>query len=169
MRFVEGVAFGLAFQSDGTQRWAGALFPGVFASDLDGSEAGPEEIQGMQMQQFKEDSIAWETNPLYGWCNKNKKPDGEYYNVYTDGLKIYTTIDSRMQQYAEDAVREHIGGYLQNAFFKAKKGKSYAPFSEDLRPGEVDTIFMRAMHQTDRYRAMKKGRSEREGDNGGIQ
>ena len=96
--------------------------------------------RGWQMQQFKEDSIAWETNPLYGWCNKNKKPDGEYYNVYTDGLKIYTTIDSRMQQYAEDAVREHIGGYLQNAFFKAKKGKSYAPFSEDLRPGEVVNI-----------------------------
>ena len=119
--------------------------------------------RGWQMQQFKEDSIAWETNPLYGWCNKNKKPDGEYYNVYTDGLKIYTTIDSRMQQYAEDAVREHIGGYLQNAFFKAKKGKSYAPFSEDLRPGEVDTIFMRAMHQTDRYRAMKKaGAKEKE-------
>ena len=119
--------------------------------------------RGWQMQQFKEDSLAWETNPLYGWCNKNKKPDGEFYNLYTDGLKIYTTIDSRMQKYAEDAVREHIGGYLQSAFFKEKKGKSYAPFSHDLRQGEVDTIFMRAMHQTDRYRAMKKsGASEKE-------
>ncbi|MBC5634549.1 transglycosylase domain-containing protein [Parabacteroides hominis] len=113
--------------------------------------------RGWQMQQFKEDSVAWETNPMYGWCNKNKKPDGEFYNLYTDGLKIYTTIDSRMQKYAEDAVREHIGEYLQPAFFKEKKGKSYAPFSRDLRQGEVDTIFMRAMHQTDRYRAMKKG------------
>lgn len=113
--------------------------------------------RGWQMQQFKEDSLAWETNPMYGWCNKNKKPDGEFYNLYTDGLKIYTTIDSRMQRYAEDAVREHIGGYLQSAFFKEKKGKSYAPFSRDLRQGEVDTIFIRAMHQTDRYRAMKKG------------
>nr|WP_244155076.1 transglycosylase domain-containing protein [Parabacteroides massiliensis] len=119
--------------------------------------------RGWQMQQFKEDSLAWETNPMYGWCNKNKKPDGEFYNLYTDGLKIYTTIDSRMQKYAEDAVREHIGGYLQSAFFKEKKGKSYAPFSHDLRQGEVDTIFMRAMHQTDRYRAMKKsGASEKE-------
>lgn len=81
------------------------------------------------MQQFKEDSVAWETNPAYGWCNKNKKADGEFYNLYTDGLKIYTTIDSRMQKYAEDAVREHIGGYLQPAFFKEKRGKSYAPFS----------------------------------------
>ena len=106
--------------------------------------------RGWQMQQFKEDSVAWETNPAYGWCNKNKKADGEFYNLYTDGLKIYTTIDSRMQKYAEDAVREHIGGYLQPAFF-------------NLRQGEVDTIFMHAMHQTDRYRAMKKaGASEKE-------
>ena len=119
--------------------------------------------RGWQMQQFKEDSVAWETNPAYGWCNKNKKADGEFYNLYTDGLKIYTTIDSRMQKYAEDAVREHIGGYLQPAFFKEKRGKSYAPFSRDLRQGEVDTIFMHAMHQTDRYRAMKKaGRTGRD-------
>lgn len=119
--------------------------------------------RGWQMQQFKEDSIAWETNPVYGWCNKNKKTDGEFYNLYTDGLKIYTTIDSRMQKYAEDAVREHIGDYLQPAFFKEKKGKKYAPFSRDLRQGEVDTIFIRAMHQTDRYRAMKKaGANEKE-------
>lgn len=109
-----------------------------------------------QGQKFKEDSIAWETNPLYGWCNKNKKADGEYYNVYTDGLKIYTTIDSRMQKYAEDAVREHLSESLQPTFFKEKKGCDYAPFSKDLSLGQVDTILMRAMHQTDRYRAMKK-------------
>ena len=119
--------------------------------------------RGWQMQQFKEDSIAWENNPVYGWCNKNKRADGEFYNLYTDGLKIYTTIDSRMQKYAEDAVREHIGGYLQNAFFREKRGKSYAPFSSDLRQGEVDTIFMRAIQQTDRYRIMKKaGAKEKE-------
>ena len=92
-----------------------------------------------QGQKFKEDSIAWETNPLYGWCNKNKKADGEYYNVYTDGLKIYTTIDSRMQKYAEDAVREHMSEDLQPVFFKEKKGRSYAPFSKDLSLGQVVT------------------------------
>lgn len=109
-----------------------------------------------QGQQFAEDSLAWETNPLYGWCNKNKKADGEPYNIYTDGLKIYTTIDSRMQQYAEDAVREHFSKDLQPSFFKEKNKRSYAPFSRDLRQGQVDTILMRAMHQTDRYRGMKK-------------
>ena len=112
--------------------------------------------RGWQKQQFYEDSLAWETNPLYGWCNKNKKADGEYYNLYTDGLKIYTTIDSRMQQYAEEAVREHFSKDLQPAFVQANRKKKQAPFSIDLRPGEVDTIMMRAMHQTDRYRAMKK-------------
>jgi len=109
-----------------------------------------------QGQKFKEDSVSWETNPLYGWCNKNKKTDGTNYNIYTDGLRIYSTIDSRMQQYAEDAVREHIGGTLQPEFFKEKKGRSYAPFSRDLSQGQVDTILIRAMNQTDRYRGLKK-------------
>ncbi|MEG2066155.1 MAG: transglycosylase domain-containing protein [Tannerellaceae bacterium] len=109
-----------------------------------------------QMQKFSEDSLSWATNPLYGWCNKNKKADGEFYNLYTDGLKIYTTIDSRMQKYAEDAVREHIGKDLQPAFAREKQGRSYAPFSRDVSVGQVDTMLMRAMHQTDRYRAMKK-------------
>lgn len=109
-----------------------------------------------QGQMFKDDSLAWETNPLFGWCNKNKKADGQYYNLYTDGLKIYTTIDSRMQQYAEEAVTEHISKELQPSFFREKKGRSYAPFSRDLRPGQVDTILMRAMRQTDRYKLLKK-------------
>lgn len=110
-----------------------------------------------QTQKFKEDSIAWETDPMYGWCNKNKKPDGTYYNIYTDGLKIYSTIDSRMQQYAEDAVREHFAGTLQPAFFKEKKDRKYAPFSQQVSGGQIDTILMRSMHQTDRYRELKKG------------
>ena len=121
------------------------------------------EYRGWQMQKFQEDSVAWETNPLYGWCNKNKKADGSYYNLYTDGLKIYTTIDSRMQKYAEEAVTEHVGNYLQPIFFKEKKGRSYAPFSHDIRPGQRDTILTRAMRQSDRYRAMKKeGKTETE-------
>lgn len=109
-----------------------------------------------QSQKFSEDSTEWVNNPLYGWCNKNKRADGDYYNLYTDGLKIYTTIDSRMQKYAEDAVRQHVGQDLQPKFFREKKGRSYAPFSKDVTAGQVDTMLMRAMHQTDRYRAMKK-------------
>ena len=64
-----------------------------------------------QDQKYYEDSLAWETDPLYGWCNKNRKKDGTPYNLYTDGLKIYTTIDSRMQRYAEASVEEHVVTY----------------------------------------------------------
>jgi penicillin-binding protein 1A len=109
-----------------------------------------------QAQQFKDDSLAWETNPLYGWCNKNTKEDGSHYNLYTDGLKIYTTIDTRMQAYAEEAVSEHIGGYLQDLFYKEKKGRSYAPYTRNLKQEEVDKILQRAIRQSERYRVMKK-------------
>jgi penicillin-binding protein 1A len=109
-----------------------------------------------QSQKFQEDSVSWEINPLYGWCSKNRKADGSFYNIYTDGLKIYTTIDSRMQQYAEESVREHVGGTLQPAFFKEKKGHSYAPFSRTLTREEIDSIMFRSMRQTDRYRELKK-------------
>jgi penicillin-binding protein 1A len=109
-----------------------------------------------QKPKFREDSIAWETNPLYGWCNKNKKAGGSYYNIYTDGLKIYTTIDARMQQYAEEAVEEHVGGTLQPAFSTEKQGRSYAPFSRDLSSEEVEELLTRSMQQTDRYREMKR-------------
>ena len=84
--------------------------------------------RGWQMQKFYEDSIDWEMNPLYGWCEKNKKKDGSNYNIYTDGLKIYTTINSHMQRYAEEAVEEHVGEYLQPLFFKEKKGRKKAPY-----------------------------------------
>lgn len=109
-----------------------------------------------QDQKFYEDSLAWETNPLYGWCNKNRKPDGSHYSIYTDGLKIYTTLDSRMQRYAEEAVSEHITGYLQPKFFKEKKGKNYAPFSRDITTEERACIMERSKRQSERYIKHKK-------------
>lgn len=113
------------------------------------------DYRGWQEQKYYEDSLSWETNPLYGWCEKNKKKDGSNYNIYTDGLKIYTTINSRMQQYAEEAVKEHLGEYLQPQFFKEKKGRKKAPYSNMLNQKQVDEILERAMKQTDRYRTMK--------------
>ncbi len=113
------------------------------------------------MVKYHIDSINWETDPLYGWCYKNRKKDGEPYNVYTDGLKVYTTIDSRMQEYAEKAVYEHVAKYLQPAFTKEKKGRKTAPFSGSLSMDQVNSILMRSIRQCDRYRAMKaSGASE---------
>lgn len=111
--------------------------------------------RGWQMQKFYEDSLAWETNPLYGWCAKNKKKDGSNYNLYTDGLKIYTTINSRMQQYAEEAVQEHVAEYLQPRFFKEKKGRKTAPYTNQLSTEEVDAILNRSIKQSERRRVMK--------------
>lgn len=111
-------------------------------------------------QKFAEDSAAWENDPTYGWCNKNKKANGEPYNIYSDGLKIYTTIDSRMQGYAEDAVQQHIGKKLQPAFFKEKKGRKYAPFtfpytvSNAEKERQINTILDRAVNQSSRYKSM---------------
>ena len=106
-------------------------------------------------QQYTIDRYQWDNNPLYGFCNKFTKPDGSHYDLYQDGLKIYTTIDSRMQQYAEEAVSEHMQ-YLQARFFKEKKNKSYAPFAANLTPEEIESIMKRSMKQSDRYRNMKK-------------
>ena len=121
------------------------------------------DYRGWQMQKFYEDSIAWETNPLYGWCAKNKMKDGTNYNIYTDGLKIYTTINSRMQQYAEDAVKEHLGDYLQPIFFKEKEGSKNAPYARSLPEKRVEELLTKAMKQTERYRLMKEaGASEQQ-------
>lgn len=105
-------------------------------------------------QQYKLDKWAWDNNPLYGFCEKNKKADGSTYDIYQDGLRIYTTIDSKMQRYAEEAVSEHMQEQ-QKAFDKELKRKRNAPFSWSLKQSEIDGIMNRSMKQTDRYRNMK--------------
>ena len=116
-----------------------------------------------QNVQYVIDSIAWEQDPLYGWCNKNLKKDGTPYNIYKDGLKVFTTLDSRMQQYAEDAVYAHVAKYLQPAFNRENRHKPNAPFTDQLTPREVRQILNRSIVQSDRYRNMKAaGYSEEE-------
>ncbi|MBR1447891.1 MAG: transglycosylase domain-containing protein [Prevotella sp.] len=102
------------------------------------------------------DSLNWEQDPLYGWCNKNTKRDGSNYNIYTDGLKVYTTIDSRMQQYAEQACYDHVVGYLQPEFNRANRQKRNAPYSNSLSSSEVQRIMMRNVRQSERYRVLKE-------------
>jgi len=115
------------------------------------------------MVKYHIDSINWETDPLYGWCNKNLKKNGEPYSIYTDGLRVHTTIDSRMQQYAEQAVEQHVVKFLQPAFDKANRRKPNAPFTNDLTPQQVRQILMRSVRQCERYRIMKEsGASEAE-------
>ena len=95
---------------------------------------------------------------LKEWAANHQKSDGTPYDIYKDGLKIYTTINSRMQQYAEEAVREHLGDDLQPSFFRHWKGQANAPFvfpPEDMKE-QVDLILNQAMRRSDRYRYLKK-------------
>ncbi|MDR2841352.1 MAG: transglycosylase domain-containing protein [Paludibacter sp.] len=108
-----------------------------------------------QAQKFLDDKWQWENNPLYGFCVKNKKANGENYNLYTDGLKIYTTIDSRMQKYAQEAVHEHMTA-LQQQFFKEKKSRKNAPYSNKLKQEDVDRLLDRSIRQSERYIMLKK-------------
>lgn len=106
-------------------------------------------------QQYYEDSLEWYQNPLFGWCNKNQKPDGTNYDIYKDGLRIYTTINSKMQKYAEQAVKEHLKYDLQKAFDNEKQHQPTAPFSEDLSKEQVAHILKLGMKRSERYRVLK--------------
>ena len=97
----------------------------------------------------------WNNNPLYGWCNKNKKPDGTPYDIYKDGLKIYTTINSKMQKFAEEAVTEHLSKDVQPDFYRRARKFRNPPYSDDLSKKEVDELITSSMERTDRYYSMK--------------
>ena len=113
------------------------------------------------MVKYYNDSINWETDPLYGWCNKNRKRNGDNYSIYTDGLKVYTTIDSRMQRYAEDAAYQHVVKFLQPAFNKENARKKNAPYSNNLTSNQIEQILNRSIRQSERYRVMREdGASE---------
>lgn len=123
------------------------------------------DYRGWQMQKYYEDSLDWETNPLYGWCEKVRKPDGSKYDIYADGLKIYTTIDSRMQQYAENAVRNHLGRDLQKRFIKERGGyrNPYSNNTTELSADLKAQLIKNAISQSERARVLRiAGLSEKE-------
>lgn len=115
-----------------------------------------------QYQKYHDDSLAWETDPLFGWCNKNTKKDGSHYNIYTDGLKIYTSIDTRMQQLAEEAMTQHVANYLQPVFSRGTQGRAHGPYF-GLSDKKFQNIMKREMKKTERWRSMQEaGCSEEE-------
>jgi penicillin-binding protein 1A len=117
----------------------------------------PERKLFYSQEQYDDAVWQWDNNPLYGWCRKNKKPDGTNYNIYNDGLKIYTTINSKMQQYAEEAVTENLTR-IQHEFYRVTKDPSEykrPPFSNDLTQKEIDDIILRTIRSTERYRNLR--------------
>ncbi len=108
-------------------------------------------------QRYVDDSIEWANNPLFGWAEKTRKPDGTKYDIYNDGLKIYTTIDSRMQTYAEEAVLEHMQT-LQAQFFREKRGSSSAPYTSnraELSDATRANLIRNAIRQSERARVAR--------------
>ena len=108
-----------------------------------------------QYEDYVVDSLQWADDELYGWLNKNLKPDGSKYDIYRDGLRIYTTINPSMQRYAEEAVVKHIGGDMQKRFDREARWKTNPPFDDEVEKKTIDGIMKRARKDSDRYRRMK--------------
>ena len=123
----------------------------------------PKRSSYAQYEDYVVDSLLWADDGLYGWLNKNKKADGSSYNLDKDGLRIYTTINSKMQRYAEEAVAEHLGKDLQKSFWRDIRWKTNKPFSNDVPKETVDQLMKQARRWSDRYRIMKNaGATEEE-------
>jgi penicillin-binding protein 1A len=115
----------------------------------------PERSMFYSDEQYEDAVWLWKNDPLYGWCRKNRKPDGSNYNLYRDGLRIYTTVNSKMQTYAEEALAEHLAVNLQPVFNRKAATYRNPPYSNDLTRSEVKQLIDRSVKQSDRYRRMK--------------
>ena len=106
-------------------------------------------------EDYRADSLQWADNPVYGWLSKNSKSDGTPYDLDRDGLRIYTTINYKMQRYAEEAVAEHLGKDLQPAFRKELRYRRNAPFTADTEKSVIEATMKQARRWSDRTRMMK--------------
>ena len=106
-------------------------------------------------EDYQVDSLLWADDPLYGWLNKNSKSDGTPYDLDRDGLRIYTTINIKMQRYAEEAIAEHLGKDLQKAFDRELKYRRNPPFMADTEKSVIETTMRQARRWSDRTRMMK--------------
>jgi penicillin-binding protein 1A len=145
----------LNFHKEDYKSTPGTYFTEYLRTLLTSPKPERENYKAWQMLQFHEDSIEWDNNPLYGWCTKNPKPDGKLYDIYTDGLKIYSTIDMRMQAYAERAVITHLSKNVQPLFNERIKGQRNRPFSNDLTNEQAQQVYDNMMKGSDRYRSMR--------------
>jgi len=123
----------------------------------------PQRSRYRQYDDYRADSILWRDDPLYGWLNKNHRADGTKYNLDKDGLKIYTTVNAKMQQYAQEAIEEHLSKDLQPTFNRELKWKTNRPFSNNVSKTLIESIMNQARKWSDRYRNLKNaGLSEEE-------
>ncbi len=119
------------------------------------SASKPKRSSYATVEDYRVDSLLWADDPVYGWLNKNSKSDGSPYDLDRDGLRIYTTVNYKMQRYAEEAIAEHLGKDLQKAFFRELKYRKNAPFTSDTDKSVIETTLRQARRWSDRTRMMK--------------
>lgn len=152
---LKNLPLGIDYQKVDHKRGMAPYFREYLRMSLTANKPERQNYPSWNLDKFEQDSLEWENNPFYGWCNKNLKSDGSPYNIYKDGLKIYTTIDSRLQKYAEQAVEEHLGLDLQIGFDREKKKHRNPPYSDDLSSSEVAEQLDLSIRRTERHRVLK--------------
>ena len=156
---IQQVPIALSYQIQDHNAGLGPYFRDMLRRTMNAKE--PKRSSYAQYEDYVVDSLQWADNAFYGWLNKNTKADGSKYNLDKDGLRIYTTINHKMQKYAEEAVAEHLGKDLQKSFWRDLRWKKNKPFSDDIEPEMIDQLMKHARRWSDRYRIMKaNGASE---------
>jgi len=151
---VSQLPLGLDLREDSHNTGLATYFREYIRSTMSSRE--PQRERFYSDDTYNEALWRWQNDPLYGWCYKNTKPDGSPYNIYRDGLRIYTTLNSKMQTYAEEALTEHPSQNLQPVFDKRAKNYRNPPYSNDLTTAQVNQIMARSVRQSDRYQSMRR-------------
>ena len=158
---IQQIPITLSYQVQDHTAGSGLYFREMLRRTMMAQE--PKRSSYSQYEDYVVDSLLWADDELYGWVNKNTKPDGTKYDIYRDGLRIYTTINPMMQKYAEAAVEKHIGGDMQKRFNREARWKVNTPFDDEVEQTMIDGIMKRARRDSERYRRMKAaGASEAE-------
>ena len=156
---IQQIPITLSYQIQDHNAGLGPYFRDMLRRTMNAKK--PKKSSYAQYEDYVVDSLLWADDGLYGWLNKNKKADGSSYNLDKDGLRIYTTINYKMQKYAEEAVAEHLGKDLQKSFWRDLRWKTNKPFSNDIPKETIDQLMRQARRWSDRYRIMKNnGASE---------
>ena len=158
---IKQIPITLSYQVQDHNAGVGPYFRDMLRRTMNAKE--PKRSSYAQYEDYVVDSLLWADDAFYGWLNKNTKADGTKYNLDKDGLRIYTTVNYKMQKYAEEAVAEHLGLDLQKSFDRHMKWKPKKPFANDVDQKTIDMLMKQARRWSDRYRIMKNnGASEQE-------
>ena len=158
---IQQIPITLSYQIQDHNAGVGPYFRDMLRRTMNAKE--PKRSSYNQYEDYVVDSLLWADNAFYGWLNKNTKADGSKYNLDKDGLRIYTTINYKMQQYAEEAVAEHLGKDLQKTFDRHVRWNRKKPFASDVEPEMIEQLMKQARRWSDRFRIMKEnGASEKD-------